>query len=563
MRKIFTLTALGCMLAGTAMAAPMKVEKNSILNQDRNAERVMTSKDGRTIKPRKNAPAREREVTDVIFNAPGEEKLMSKNCAGWYVYFIYLMEYETVDGLAMVSYGDNNDIYFKDILSETGLGTYVKGELDGDIINMSLPQTVYYYDSYGYGLNICVVKMDSYEEDGVTYLDAIPQTDITNITFTIDPADGGISLNLPGEPDEYALGLVYTDDSTWAGYCDYYQEYMPSDVEFYSMPDNVQAEQYQLIADNYGYPVEVAIDGDYMYFKGLCDYFPNAVIRGDYNASTGIVSIPQDQAIDIYGGMYLIITKVIFPDPAEQLVLGPETMTYDLKVDLENNKISSVYYDDMTYQPLLCFNAAYDRVYYLSYMGGFDLTLLTGYAGTPKNPYDLEFDDYYLDYYGYYSFYISVPNVTVEDNLMDTSCLYYQIFMDGDIMDFEWDPETDEYYGVPGVMTLVPYSFTNGNDFYTSGQTREIGIYSEGYDTLGAQMVYIYDGKITYSEIVTLNINNGQITTGVNAIDSQNVISTEYFDLQGRRISNPDNGIFVKRITLNDGSVVTRKVARR
>ena len=564
MKKLFTLTALGCLLVGTAAATPIQMEKTNLLNVDRNAEMTMTHH-GKEMKVRRNGPAREMEVTPIITEVQGREQTMLKNSAGYYIYFIYLYPYETVDGFGTVVYGDNNEIYFKDILSNANTETYVKGEIEGDVINMSLPQTVYYYDDYGYGLNLSVLKYTEWEENGTMSASYELCEDITNVTFTIDPADGGISLNLPeGDPEEYMLGLVYTDDSTWCGYGDFYQEYMPVDIEFYSMPEGVEATTYTLINETYGYPVNVAIDGDYVYFQGLCEYFGNtAVVRADYDATTGIASIPQDQNVGIYGGTYLITTKVVLDDLEEELVLAPETMTYDLVVDLANKKITSKYYEGFQTQPYLCFNAASDRVYYLDLLRNIVMQIQDSYAGTPQNPYDLFIDDYYYDYYGFVDFYFSTSEVSTTGDLLLAEDLYYEIYVDGDLMEFEYDPDLDAYYGIEGVVTEIPYTLNNGWDIYASGQTRDVGLYFEGYDTLGVRMIYKYEGNTTYSAIVTLDVNSGEITTGVKGINGQNVVKAEYFDLQGRRISNPDNGIFVQRNTMSDGTIVTRKVVKR
>lgn len=51
--------------------------------------------------------------------------------------------------------------------------------------------------------------------------------------------------------------------------------------------------------------------------------------------------------------------------------------------------------------------------------------------------------------------------------------------------------------------------------------------------------------------------------TGVSAIENGlNVVSTEYFNLSGVRVSNPEKGIFVKVTRLSDGSIRTSKVTK-
>ena len=566
MRKNFSLIALGCMLSGTAMAMPQKMEQQDLLNPENRHAEMIINRNGKEMTVRHlNAPAREMEITPIILDVEGREQTMSKSSAGLYLYGgLMISSYEMTDGLATVVYGDNNDIYFYNILSNGVTNTYVKGEIDGNIINMSLPQTVYFYESYGFGYNLAVIKYEEWEEDGNMFVGGEYCEDITNVTFTIEE-DGTISLNLPGEPGEYVLGYVWTDDSTWSYYGDFYQNYTPVEIDLYSMPEGVATETYLAIKDGLGYPVEVAVDGDYLYFKGLCQELPDGVVRADYDAATGIASIPQDQNVGI-AGSYLIITKVIFDDLVSEFVLGPETMTYDLVVDLENKVIESKYYEGFDSQPYLCFNAAPDRVFYLEYMRDIIMQVQSSYAGTPTDAYNLYTDDIYFPYTGFIYFYFDATEVSTERKLLDVDHLYYQVFIDDELMEFEYDPENEPlpaYDGLNEPTTQIPYTLSNGWDIVASGITHNIALYFEGFDTLGIRMVYHYQGVTTYSNVVTLNINTGQITTGVNNIDSQDIINIEYYDLQGRRISNPDNGIFVKRMTLNDGTVITRKVARR
>lgn len=54
-------------------------------------------------------------------------------------------------------------------------------------------------------------------------------------------------------------------------------------------------------------------------------------------------------------------------------------------------------------------------------------------------------------------------------------------------------------------------------------------------------------------------------TSGVHsalADDAARVIATEWFDMQGRSVANPDNGLFLRRDHLSDGTTRTQKVAR-
>ena len=51
------------------------------------------------------------------------------------------------------------------------------------------------------------------------------------------------------------------------------------------------------------------------------------------------------------------------------------------------------------------------------------------------------------------------------------------------------------------------------------------------------------------------------ISTGVEAVDTDNsaVVATEYYNLQGARIANPENGIYIVKRVMESGKVATSK----
>lgn len=51
--------------------------------------------------------------------------------------------------------------------------------------------------------------------------------------------------------------------------------------------------------------------------------------------------------------------------------------------------------------------------------------------------------------------------------------------------------------------------------------------------------------------------------SGVDTIASgANAVATGYYDLQGRRVANPDKGLFIKVVKLDNGETVRTRVAR-
>ena len=73
--------------------------------------------------------------------------------------------------------------------------------------------------------------------------------------------------------------------------------------------------------------------------------------------------------------------------------------------------------------------------------------------------------------------------------------------------------------------------------------------------------VFIINNK-THGIVNANKLNIGEYLAGVkNVVDSNaEVVTTEYYDLSGRRINNPQNGIFIKADKLSDGNIRTSKV---
>ena len=91
-------------------------------------------------------------------------------------------------------------------------------------------------------------------------------------------------------------------------------------------------------------------------------------------------------------------------------------------------------------------------------------------------------------------------------------------------------------------MKEVPYSFSDGYYFFSTNDTKAFFYYfdEQQYDRLGLQSVY-YGGDVEHgSDIVWIKATDivGIESAGV----TENCESAEYFDLQGRRLSQPVKG---------------------
>lgn len=129
---------------------------------------------------------------------------------------------------------------------------------------------------------------------------------------------------------------------------------------------------------------------------------------------------------------------------------------------------------------------------------------------------------------------LTLPQV-IED---DVAAAFIDFANGGKVIE---DPVAFKYDATSGCYTMSQYEFTNL--FATEDELGNLGLaYSESYSNLRIKAT----------------------STGINKIENSDadVVSTEYFDLSGRRISNAQKGINVKVMKLSDGTTKTVKVVK-
>lgn len=409
MTKQFTLSALGCLLlAGTAFAVPYDNNGRPYLP----GERIEKKINGKTVSipaSTVNAMRAPRKATvkpNVITDVDGFERIYVKAANGLVYdnFFNNVKWYNQEDIAAKIVYAGANEAYFWNIFSYEASDSYVKGTIEqiedqetidseygtdrfDQYINVSVPQTVDWYDydvdkdgnvtSEGWGVNLALLKLASYEEDGVYYLNYVEATDYDHVSFLLDVETGEILLDLPGErfdPNmegedlyfpEYALGYVITGgefDGNWTGFADFYQDYIPF-AGAVEMPADANPIPFVMKSGpNYGYgpiyvayyeipsPLEVGKTERRVYFQGLNRFHPEMTVYGivedvkkTETAKTGfpLVYIPQDQVVGVEIP-YFVRTKVAYDSPRQKELsfeLAPDLMGYYFVLDPNNNFI--------------------------------------------------------------------------------------------------------------------------------------------------------------------------------------------------------------------------------
>lgn len=316
-----------------------------------------------------------------IITDPGEGVTKYYNRTGTAFYVSNNSVYsEDQSGIVTILEAEGGKVYIKNPVSHYNQGSWVEGTKDGNTITVAAAQPLLWNTNYSTTLALYWGNVQS-TSTGNTYTKGEG-----DITFTVDDEAGTITLD--GSSQDKIIGIYWDDDNSWSGYGDYSTvwtlntEYVPASTDPIVLPDGAEVlEWYAEGTGSAAVPtdVKVAFVGNEVYISGLTSNFPDAWIKGTIDGTT--VTFSKFQYVGTYGG-----TMPIWAVGADSQSgnLQDFTMTYDSEAQtlaLDANQ-------------LIVFNAAEDRMYYLSYIES-----LTIYAEEPVPavietlPYVNTFDD--------------------------------------------------------------------------------------------------------------------------------------------------------------------------
>lgn len=591
-RMILSLLGSLMIIGGSFAASREKSEIKRIKVPAKQEQIGEITVNGRTFKvmtpPGYESPkhaTRAEASTPVIKEAPGTLSYYCKDVIGYGLGM-------PIQGYSVASQinWDGDDAYFYDIITAAPMGSYVKGTKQGNEIVLKMGQTVLEFDDEEYDLNFGLLRPVFMEDAGSTYVWFEYSDDYDTMSYSVS-AQGSLELQSPdakyipegmpasyyGFPD-YVIGYYYTDDYLWASYCDVFQIYDEFNFEKVEVPEGLPVttltyiNQYEM-----GVIVEVAEDtsNNALYIKGLSAYAPDAVFKADIVNNGEKLSVSPNQFIGIEADLYYIVTSTVYRTSEGELEQNNNNPAYfNLERD-SDGKIQSITADpDSNF--FLAFN---DDPFYFWEFDSFEnleLTLQETFEGIPGTPYDAYYEDY-SELMGANFVFFRLSSFSYNGDIIDINNLYYSVFINGEPVEFEQTDGIDlngddvvMYNGIKEPTYLIPYTFANDVDLYEdTGGTFIVGLYAEGIDNVGVQGVYVYNDTETRGGLVTIDTATGEqsITPGtdtkVEYINVADVVSAEYYDLQGRKVAAPAHGLFVKKYKLKDGSTKAVKVMVR
>ncbi|MGN0069111.1 MAG: hypothetical protein ACI350_05225 [Prevotella sp.] len=431
--------------------------------------------------------------------------------------------------LGYLVFAGSDAIYIKNPIINFPTDSWIVGTVEGNTVTVKTPQTVYselvdgvwyYYD----------VRRMVYDKDKQTY---VVDANATDITFSMEEGQ------LTQTEGNVMLGLT---DGTgdWTYYGDANMVYTPFTDQVVEMPAGLEMEKWAMTHDGGdGTFVSLGFSGNDIYIKGIDPDIPDACIKG--TVEDGKVTFPSGQYLgpdEFYGyhfyyvaldNDYNVLDKLVFDYDADLKTMKSKGI---LSVNGGKTSANCLYaYEDPMFRRQADDAETYEPA-------NPEITLFYTYSPTrPKH---------YL--------YFNLPVCDVEGSLLDSGKLYYNIYLDDEVLDFY----PDEYWNLSSIMTDIPYGYTEGSDIKTDGMQHQVAIYRTGYDRIGVQLIYKDNGRELRSDIVYHEINS----TGIEQVqDGEDAVSVHYTDLSGRRLTAPVKGLNIKTVTYSDGSRKSFKVA--
>ncbi len=510
---------------------------------------------------------------NVITEAPeGKVETMLGSSNTFYLYYDEVSMDETY-GIAYEGvWTDNGEVYLKNPISMLDWDTYIKGKVTDEGLLFEFPQPLYKItdDEGSVELYVDVLEYAEIESpyDPDDYIVTFVPTEETRSILFRKMDNGSYGME-----DDYMLGVTYNDN--WQGYGEMYLNVLPFEATPAKIPEGINYDYSYVLADEFtGWDHTVLrqigigeLDGT-TYIKGLASGMPDAVIYGTFDKDKNTLTIPSDQFLGKYYNHYIFFMAGIgttwYDEDWDSEMYSfyidedPLVLTYDPEhnefhpVLKEGYTLSYVIFNFGNIETYPCEYYAVDRI--------FSQGEITDLA--PINPeiisiYDIDFID--PDYS--YAIEFNIYGDNKEGQLLIETNIYYNIFINGELYTFtseEYPTLLDE--GIKEV-TDIPVFLNAGDDIFCNGIYHGVALKRKDIETVGVRAVYIDGDTRAESEIVTVTNTGEPVSVAFNKATSEK--KTEYFDVNGRRISGKANqGVIIKRTTYSDGSINVEKVIK-
>lgn len=510
MKQRFTLIVLAALfvVAGSYaqvlkdLKQPLKKElqMQQSIEKQKGFRATMTAHDkkmGRNL-TKKQPVALRRAAADIIYEQPEGTKVSYSRNGDAYTTTMFGAYYTAVSGaIGTVVFGADNKVYFKNLVSQADLRTWVVGTISGDKITINLPQTVW---DTGEGYCLEVVKM-ALNADRTAYERTMDQT----ITLNYDATTGVISTPNGNMKTGYEIiGLSYDDDQSWAGYGDWNVTFEKVTDTLVEAPAGLTTETYSLAADGYtGSLVKVGFVGNDVYVQGIDANLPENWIKGTIDGNKVTFKNGQYVGGDEVAGSHQYLMSATAEQKYDstwdeyytEYTLSDADITFDYDAATKTLSNSNMF----------LLNGGKTEVNYLYVFDKAVIAPFTEVAATPAAPVvELTENgfDYYSYGYGWGAIYFDLKTSDVNGNYTLPEKTSYKLWVK---VNGEVKPLSLSYYDYiyQQVETIneIPYDYTDGWDIGNSGSNKYVYYYVVGPEAYGVQTIYRGGGEEHASEI--------------------------------------------------------------
>lgn len=442
------------------------------------------------------------------------------------------MTYSSV--CSQICFDEDGVTVWLNTINSSQIQGWIKGELQGDEIVIKNQ----------------VIGMDYPDPDYQFWFVNLDYDSTTGRTTVIE--DGECRLKIEGDEICYTGGYSGIYVPTWQStYCCDIDQKLTKVTEAPVAPSSEAEVEEFIVRYQTAWGSEelrlgaVARDGEKAWVKGLSPNLAEAWVAG--TIAEGVLTIPAYQYIGAYYTTLAKWAPVMFEGyddrgmsiitPLEEAVFNWDeaTSTWNQASDFNS---ADVYYDSPDVM-----------------MGSIQKVRMTYYGGDkpakPATPVFVSYDEEWTP-----TLIFNLPAEDVDGNFINPAHLTWSLFIDDD------EPyvfPNDKYTSFPENVSELDYYYADWFALNTNSDgTHILQILEDLWDTICIQQYYTVDGVRTASDKLRIDYT----ALSVEKVGDETPVSIEYFDANGRRISNPKSGFMIRKSVMTDGSVKVEKVIK-
>ena len=461
--------------------------------------RLVNSIHSKSLGSKKVAPRRASAITET---PKGDLTVYSRSCVAYYATMFGLGNSEISGNVASVVFGEGNKVYFKDLVSQTGLNTWVEGTVQGSTITVKFPQTAG-FSSYGDELQVVRLIID---QEAKTYVPSSVQT----LTFNYDAKTGKITSTGNLLSGLESVGIVYADDKKWIGYADYNITFDHVADPLVEAPTTLKTDTFALQAADYeGSLVKVGFSGEDVYIQGIDAKIPESWVKGTVQGDKVVFPTGQYLGPDEEAGYHQYLVSA-----TKHVEFNERYQSYSTTYELANTDIEFTYdavAKTLTNSTTFLLNSGKSAV---SYVAAFDKAKIVPFsevAATPAAPVINTISENGWDYYhkdfgwGYIDF--NINSVDVDSNYIMNERLSYAVWVRVNGEETQLTTSALDYVNQKAeTMSEFPYGYSDGWDVYCTGANSSFFYHVIGPEAFGIQAIYRGAGQERRSAIAWENV---------------------------------------------------------